>query len=279
MDIPDPDINTNPQIMAWIMDTYSMNKGRSIPGVVTGKPIEIGGSVGRETATGMGLYYVLNALCSKMKIHLNNQDVVIQGFGNVGGNIAEILYEKGCNIIAVSDISGGLYCPTGLNIKDLIKWRDKKRFLSEFTNDQYEFIDNKEILTLKCDILIPAATENQITHKNARDIECKIILEGANGPTTPLADNILEKKGIVVVPDILANAGGVCVSYLEYVQDIHSYFWDLAKINKELKKILISAFEEVYKLSIKKNITLRIASYIIAISKLVKAIEYRGIFP
>jgi glutamate dehydrogenase (NAD(P)+) len=279
MDIPAPDINTNPQIMAWIMDTYSMNKGRSIPGVVTGKPIEIGGSVGRETATGMGLYYVLNALCSKMKIHLNNQDVVIQGFGNVGGNIAEILYEKGCNIIAVSDISGGLYCPTGLNIKDLIKWRDKKRFLSEFTNDQYEFIDNKEILTLKCDILIPAATENQITHKNARDIECKIILEGANGPTTPLADNILEKKGIVVVPDILANAGGVCVSYLEYVQDIHSYFWDLAKINKELKKILISAFEEVYKLSIKKNITLRIASYIIAISKLVKAIEYRGIFP
>jgi len=278
-DIPAPDMNTDAQIMAWIMDTYSMNKGRAIPGVVTGKPIEIGGSVGRETATGMGLFFVLEALCNKMNMDLKNQDVVVQGFGNVGGNIAKILYEKGCNIIAVSDITGGLYAKEGLNINELLEWRDKKKFLKDFQNDNYQFISNKDILILKCDILIPAATENQITQSNAHKIKCKIVLEGANGPTTPDADNILEKKGIIVVPDILANAGGVCVSYFEYIQDIHSYFWNLERINQELKNILVCAFEDTHNLSKEKNVSLRIAAYMIAISRLAKAIELRGIFP
>ncbi|MFX0035224.1 MAG: Glu/Leu/Phe/Val dehydrogenase [Candidatus Hermodarchaeota archaeon] len=279
MDIPAPDINTDPQIMAWIMDTYSMNKGRSVPGVVTGKPLEIGGSVGRETATGMGLFYVLEALCSKIKIDLKSQCIVVQGFGNVGGNIAKILYEKGCKVIAVSDISGGLYCEKGLNIKQLLDWRDKGKYLKDFQKKDYEIVDNEYILTLKCDILIPSAIENQIRHSNAYKINCKVVLEGANGPTTPEADEILNERGIIVVPDILANAGGVCVSYFEYIQDIHSYFWKLERINQELKNILVNAFEEVYNLSLEQKTTLRIASYMIAISRLAKAIELRGIFP
>ncbi|MFX1328113.1 MAG: Glu/Leu/Phe/Val dehydrogenase [Promethearchaeota archaeon] len=279
MDIPAPDINTDPQIMAWIMDTYSMNKGRAVPGVVTGKPLEIGGSVGRETATGMGLFYVLEALCNKIKIDLKSQCIVVQGFGNVGGNIAKILYEKGCKIIAVSDISGGLHCGKGLNIKNLLDWRDKGKYLKNFQNKDYEFVNNEDILTLDCDILIPAAIENQITQSNAYKIKCKIVLEGANGPTSPEADDILNERGIIIVPDILANAGGVCVSYFEYIQDIHSYFWKLERINQELKNILVNTFEDVYDLSIKQKTTLRIASYMIAISRLAKAIELRGIFP
>jgi glutamate dehydrogenase (NAD(P)+) len=279
MDIPAPDINTDPQIMAWIMDTYSMHKGRAIPGVVTGKPIEIGGSVGRETATGMGLFFVLEALCNKMNINLKSQSIVVQGFGNVGGNIAQILYERGCKIIAVSDISGGLYSNRGLKIDELIEWRDGNNFLKDFQNENYKFISNEDILIVKCDILIPAAIENQITQLNANNLKCKIVLEGANGPTTPGADDILNKKGIIVVPDILANAGGVCVSYFEYIQDIHSYFWKLERINQELKNILVSTFEDVYNLSKEENISLRIASYMIAISRLAKAIELRGIYP
>jgi len=279
IDILAPDINTDPQIMAWIMDTYSMHKGRAIPGVVTGKPIEIGGSVGRETATGMGLFFVLEALCNRMKIDLTTQDIVVQGFGNVGGHIANILYEKGCNIIAVSDISGGLYAKEGLNIKELLEWRDLNNFLKDFQSENYRFVSNEEILTLNCDILIPAAIEKQITQLNAHKINCKIVLEGANGPTTPGADIILKKKGIIVVPDILANAGGVCVSYFEYIQDIHSYFWKIDRINQELKNILGSAFDDVYNLSKEKNVTLRIASLMIAISRLAKAVELRGIYP
>jgi glutamate dehydrogenase (NAD(P)+) len=238
MDIPAPDINTDPQIMAWIMDTYSMHKGRAVPGVVTGKPIEIGGSVGRETATGMGLFFILEALCNKMNINLKSQSIVVQGFGNVGGNIAQILYEKGCKIIAVSDISGGLYSNRGLKIGELIEWRDGNNILKDFQNENYKFISNEDILMVKCDILIHAAIENQITQLNANNLKCKIVLEGANGPTTPGADDILKKKGIIVVPDILANAGGVCVSYFEYIQDIHSYFWKLERINQELKKLI-----------------------------------------
>ncbi len=233
IDIPAPDINTNPQIMAWIMDTYSMQRGKSVPGVVTGKPIVIGGSVGRETATGRGLYFILQAICEKLDLDLKSLKIVIQGFGNVGGNIAKILYEEGANVIAVSDISGGLYDEEGLNIKDLLEWRDQKGLLKDFYERDYFFVSNKELLEIECDVLIPASIENQITESNANDIKCKIILEGANGPTTPEADEILKRRGIEVVPDILANAGGVCVSYFEYVQDLQSYFWKLDRINHE----------------------------------------------
>ncbi len=279
IDIPAPDINTNSQIMAWMMDVYSMQKGRSVPGVVTGKPIEIGGSVGRESATGMGLFYIIDALCKKENWSLKSSRVVIQGFGNVGGNIARILYEHGVKVIAISDVSGGLYCKDGLDIENLLQWRDNGGFLNEYDNNNYEFISNEDLLTIQCDILIPAAIENQINISNAEDIDCKAIVEGANGPTTPEADQILRKRKIIVVPDILANAGGVCVSYFEYIQDIHSYFWKLDRIHQELKNILVNTFNDVYLLSKKEKVTLRIAAYMIAINRLARAIELRGIFP
>lgn len=279
IDIPAPDVNTNAQIMAWIMDVYSMQKGRSVPGVVTGKPIEIGGSVGREPATGMGLYFVLQALCEKLNLKLKDLSIIVQGFGNVGGTIAELLYNHGCKILAISDISTGLYCGDGLNIENLLKWTKEGNYLKEYKDNNYKLISNDELLTSKCDVLIPSAIENQITDKNADKIKCKIILEGANGPTTPEADKILYKKGIHVLPDILANSGGVCVSYFEYIQDIHSYFWKLDRINEELKRIIIEAFEETYQISQERKIPLRTAAYIIAVSRIARAIELRGVFP
>ena len=279
IDIPAPDVNTNAQIMAWMMDVYSMQKGRTIPGVVTGKPIEIGGSVGRESATGMGLFYVLESICNKLKFDLKSMSIAIQGFGNVGGWIADILYSYGSKIITVSDISGGIYSEKGLNVKELLEWRNQRKLLKDFNKNNYKHITNEEVLNIKCDVLIPAAIENQITELNADKINCKIVLEGANGPTTPEADKILHKKGIYVVPDILANAGGVCVSYFEFIQDIHSYFWGLDRVNQELKKILVDAFENVYKISKEKNLPLRTAAYIIALSRVAKAVELRGIFP
>jgi glutamate dehydrogenase (NAD(P)+) len=279
IDIPAPDVNTNAQIMAWIMDTYSMNKGRAVPGVVTGKPIEIGGSVGRNSATGRGLYFVIDAMCAKLKTQLETQTIIVQGFGNVGGWIAKLLYERGCKVLAVSDISGGLYYSEGLEINKLLDWTQQGKYLKDFVDKRYKIISNDELLTTKCDILIPAALENQITKDNVDDIKCKIILEGANGPTSPEADQILFKRGIHVIPDILANAGGVCVSYFEYVQDIRAYFWDLDRINRELKRILIEAFEDVYEIYKKKTIPLRTAAYIIAVSRIAKAIELRGIYP
>ncbi|MFX1316648.1 MAG: Glu/Leu/Phe/Val dehydrogenase [Promethearchaeota archaeon] len=279
IDVPAPDINTNAQIMAWIMDVYSMQKGRSIPGVVTGKPIEIGGSVGREPATGVGLYFVLEAVCEKLNLNLETQSIAVQGFGNVGSTIASLLHKEGCKILAVSDISGGIYSANGLDIEKLLKWTQNGNYLTDFNEIKYKMITNAELLATKCDILIPAAIENQITKENADNIKCKIILEGANGPTTPEADDILFKRGIYVVPDILANAGGVCVSYFEYIQDIHSYFWKIDRINKELKRILIEAFEAVYKVSKERNLPLRTAAYILAVTRVAKAIELRGFFP
>jgi len=279
IDIPAPDIGTNAIVMSWVMDTYSMQKGRSIPGVVTGKPIEIGGSVGREPATGMGMFFVLQALCKKMDFDLKSQTIVIQGFGNVGGTIADLLYKEGCKVIAVSDISTGIYCEDGLDIDMLLEWAKEGNYLKDYKSGKYKFINNQELLTSKCDVLIPSAIENQITQANADEIDCKVIVEGANGPTTPEADRILYKKGIRVLPDILANSGGVCVSYFEYIQDINSYFWKLDRINAELKRIIIEAFDETYRISEERQIPLRTAAYIIAVSKIAKAIELRGIFP
>ncbi|MFX1280219.1 MAG: Glu/Leu/Phe/Val dehydrogenase [Promethearchaeota archaeon] len=279
IDIPAPDMNTDAQIMSWVMDVYSMQKGRAVPGVVTGKPIEIGGSVGRNSATGMGLYFVIDAMCNKLNTKLESQSIVVQGFGNVGGWIAKLLYERGCKILAVSDISGGLYSPEGLEVEKLLEWTQKGNYLKDYKEVNYKLITNTELLGTKCDILIPAALENQITKENVENINCKIILEGANGPTTPEADRVLFDKGIFVIPDILANAGGVCVSYFEYVQDIQSYFWDLDRINEELKRILIEAFEDVYKIFKERNIPLRTAAYILAVSRIAKAYDLRGIFP
>ncbi len=276
IDIPAPDMNTDSQTMAWMMDTYSMNKGRTVTGVVTGKPIEIGGSVGRQGATGTGMFFVLEALCKKLNLDLKSMSIVIQGFGKVGSVIAKKLNDFGCKIVAIAEIEGGIYSENGFNIDELIEWKKKGKFLKDFEG---KLINNKELFEIKCDVLIPAATLNQITIDNVNDIDCKIILEGANGPTTPEADEVLNQKGIHVIPDILANSGGVCVSYFEYIQDMNAYFWKLERIYDELKNILLEAFENVYRISKERNISLRTAAYVISVSRIAKAIELRGIFP
>jgi glutamate dehydrogenase (NAD(P)+) len=278
-DIPAPDVGTDAQIMAYMMDTYSMQYGRTIPGVVTGKPIEIGGSPGRTGAAGNGLFFIIERYCEKYNLNLKSMNVVIQGFGKVGSVIAEILWRYGCKILAITELAGGIYCKNGLNIDELIEWRDKGNLLKDFKGDSINSINNEDLFKIKCDLLIPAATENQITEHNAKDLDCKIILEGANGPTTPKADDILNEKGVIIIPDILANGGGVIVSYFEYVQDISSYYWDLERVNKELKKIILNTFENVCEISKEKKVSLRTAAYMIAVSRVAKAIELRGIFP
>lgn len=279
-DIPAPDMKTDSQTMAWMMDVYSMQKGKTIPGVVTGKPIEIGGSVGREGATGTGMYYVIERMCEKLNLDLKSMSVVVQGFGKVGKVISKKLYDHGCKILAIEEYDGGIYSKVGLDVNKLIDWKKKGNLLREFKEDASKpILDNDELFKIKCDILIPAATENQITNANVDIIDCKIILEGANGPTTPVADEILNKKGIIVIPDILANSGGVLVSYFEYIQDIHAYFWDLERINQELKRVLLSAFEDVYQLSQERKISLRMAAYIFAVSRVAEAIRLRGFYP
>jgi len=279
IDIPAPDMNTDGQTMAWVMDSYSMQKGRTIPGVVTGKPVEIGGSVGRRGATGTGMFYVLEELCKKKNFNLKSMSVIIQGFGKVGSVIAKKLYDYGCKILAIQELEGTIYSENGLNIKDLLKWKAEGKLLKSYKNNGAKKIPNEDLFEIKCDILIPAAIENQITKEVAEKINCKIILEGANGPTTTDADVILNSKGIIVIPDILANSGGVCVSYFEYIQDIHAYYWKLNRIYRELKNIILEAFEKIYNLSNEKKTSLRTAAYIIALSRVAKAIELRGIFP
>jgi len=279
IDIPAPDMYTDSTTMAWMMDTYSMQKGRTIPGVVTGKPIEIGGSVGRIDAPGTGMAYILEHLCNKLNYNLKNMKIAIQGFGKVGSVVAKQLFNLSCKIIAVCEKEGGLYSQNGLNIPELMKWKEQGRLLKDYEAKNVITITNDELLHTKCDVLIPAAIENQIFSKNADKIDCKIILEGANSPTTSQADAILNEKGIVIVPDILANSGGVCVSYFEYIQDIHSYFWDLNRINAEMKNIIIRAFEEVDQFSKKMNTTLRTAAFAISANRLAKAHELRGLFP
>jgi glutamate dehydrogenase (NAD(P)+) len=265
--------------MAWMMDTYSMQKGRTIPGVVTGKPIEIGGSIGRSEAPGTGMIYLLQHLCQKLNYNLKNMSVVIQGFGKVGSVVAKELCNNSCNVIAISEEEGGIYSPDGLDINTLIKWKQQGNLLREYEGKGTRPITNAELLSTKCDVLIPAAMENQIYSGNADKIDCKIILEGANSPTTSQADEILEEKGIILVPDIIANSGGVCVSYFEYIQDMHSYFWKLDRVNSEMKTILIDTFEEISKFSKKTDSSLRTAAYAISANRLAKAHELRGLFP
>jgi glutamate dehydrogenase (NAD(P)+) len=279
IDILAPDMNTGEQEMSWILDTYSMNKGRPIPGVVTGKPIEIGGTVGRKDAPGTGMYYILQSLFERENFKLSGSTVAIQGFGKVGSVVAQMLSSVGCKIIAITDSEGGLYSDKGLNVNKLISWKQKGFTLKNFTAQESEVITNEDLFNFKCDILVPAATENQIFSGNADNIDCKIILEGANSPTTSQADTILNQKGIIIIPDILANAGGLCVSYFEYIQDIQSYFWNLERVNNEMKRILLRAFESIINLSKEKSISFRTAAYAIGAERLAKAHELRGLFP
>lgn len=279
IDIPAPDMYTDSTTMAWIMDTYSMQKGRTIPSVVTGKPIEVGGSIGRLEAPGTGIGYLLEHICQKLNYDLKKMKIVIQGFGKVGSVVAKQLCEISCDVIAVSEKQGGIYSPDGLDINEIIKWKQQGNSLKDYNGKNISTITNDELLSLKCDVLIPAAVENQIYSKNADNIDCKIILEGANSPTTSQADAILNEKGVIIVPDILANSGGVCVSYFEYIQDIQSYFWGLDRVNREMKNIIIKTFEDVYNLSKKMNTSLRIAAFAIGAKRLAKAHELRGLFP
>jgi glutamate dehydrogenase (NAD(P)+) len=275
--IPAPDVGTNPQVMGWIMDTYSMGKGHSTPAVVTGKPINIGGSKGRIEATGRGCMINAELATKHVGINLREATIAVQGCGNVGGASAKLLDRKGCRVIAVSDVMGGVYNPKGLDIGNLLIHHKEAGSVVGFKGG--ETITNAELLALKCDILVPAAIEHQIIKENAAAVKARIIIEGANGPTTPDADKILVDNGIFIVPDILANTGGVIVSYLEWVQSLQAFFWDEAEVNKYLEKIMTGAFTEVLEMSQHLKVDMREAAYMLAIKQLADAMEARGIFP
>ena len=278
-DIPAPDVNTNPQVMAWYLDTYSMHVGYTALGVVTGKPVELGGSVGRNEATGRGVAVVTAEACKLLGKDISKATVAVQGFGNVGSFSAKVLQEDfGAKIVAVSDVSAAYYDPKGLDINDLIAYRDSNKGLIE-GYPKAQRIKHEELFELDVDILIPAALENAITEQNADKIKAKLIVEGANGPVTPEADRILRSKGVTIIPDILANAGGVTVSYFEWVQDLQSFFWDLDDVRNKLAKMMRAAFAEVAKTKEKYNTDFRTAAYIVAIDRVAKAVKLRGIYP
>ena len=280
-DIPAPDVGTNAQVMGWIMDTYSMFQGYAVPSVVTGKPIDIGGSVGRNEATGRGVSIIVNEITAKMGINLAETSIAIQGYGNVGGTAATLLYEEACKVVAVSDVSCGLYNPAGLDIPGINNYvrENPSHLLKGYSASGTSEITNAELLTIQADILIPAALENQITEAIAPDVKAKIIVEAANGPTTVEADAILEARGVMLVPDILANAGGVVVSYFEWVQNLQATFWDLPDVNKMLQKIMVKSFNEVWKIKTDKDVSLRMAAYMLSVDRVVEAKKIRGIFP
>ncbi|MHB8483109.1 MAG: Glu/Leu/Phe/Val family dehydrogenase [Nitrospiria bacterium] len=277
IDIPAPDIGTNEQIMAWMMDTYSQHKGYSVPGIVTGKPLSIGGSMGRNAATGQGLVYILAEALKQKGKTLSGKEIVIQGFGNVGSHTAEILYQEGCKIVGVSDAFSGLYNPKGISIPKLIEQVQKKKIISGFSEG--EKITNEDLFSLKCDVLIPAAISNQITQDNARKVECSIVLEGANGPTSLEADVILRDRGIWVIPDILANSGGVTVSYFEWVQGMQNFFWKEKEVKEKLKEVMVGAFLNVFETSRQENVDLRTAALMLGIKRISDAYLARGLFP
>jgi len=276
-DIPAPDVNTNEQIMAWIMDTYSMNRGRTTPGVVTGKSISLGGSLGRADATGRGVFIVSRAIARKFGFSLEGARVAIQGFGNVGGAAARIFTEHGAKVVAVQDDSGTTYNDLGLDIVKLKSFRNTGEALSRFDGGQR--LDSEIFWELPCDFLIPAALEGQITSERALKIQARFVVEGANGPTLPDADAVLRDRNIVVVPDVVANAGGVTVSYFEWVQDISSFFWAEEEINRRLERILIDAFETVWSVAEEKDIPLRTAAYVVACQRVLSARAQRGLYP
>ncbi len=276
-DIPAPDVYTDPQTMAWVMDTYSMTVGYSSLGVVTGKPVSLGGSEGRNEATARGCLFVAQEACRVKRMHLRGATVAVQGFGNAGGIAARLFHEQGAKIIAVSDSRGGIVNPRGLDPIKAIQHKEKHGSVVALPGTSR--IRNEEVLELKCDILIPAALENVITGENAGQIKAKIIAEAANGPVTPMADDILHRKGVFVVPDILANAGGVTVSYFEWVQDLQNFFWEEGEVNKKLETIMKRAFREVHETSQKYRVNMRVAAYILAVGRVAEATMVRGLFP
>ena len=276
-DIPAPDVYTNAQTMAWIMDTFSMTRGTTALGVVTGKPLAVGGSAGRNEATARGCLFVGREALKMKGMALRGARVVVQGYGNAGSIAASLLHAEGAVVIAVSDSRGGIHNPKGLRPDDVMK--HKERTGSVVGYPEAELTSNEAILEIECDLLIPAALENQITAQNAGRIKAKVVAEAANGPTTPAADDILYQNGVFVLPDILANAGGVTVSYFEWVQGLQSFFWREEEVNAKLNEIMTRAFYEVYETSKKYNVHMRTAAYILAVSRVAEATRLRGIFP
>jgi len=276
-DIPAPDVNTNAQVMAWMMDTFSMHRGYTIPGVVTGKPIAIGGSLGRNEATARGAVFTLQQASRLLGLPLPGARVVIQGYGNAGSVAADLLAAEGALIIAVSDSSGGIYNPAGLDPARVGAWKREHATVVGFPGA--DAVSNTEILELDCDILVPAALENQITEQNAPRISARIVAEAANGPTTPEADQILFDRGVFVIPDILCNAGGVTVSYFEWVQDMQSFFWTEQRINESLHEIMDRAFESVHSMSKLHGVHMRTAAYMVGVARVAEATTLRGLYP
>lgn len=278
MDIPAPDMGTTPQMMAWFMDTYSMTVGYSVPAIVTGKPIGIGGSEGRTQATGRG---VIVAMEAALKHHgyttPEDMRVVVQGFGNVGSNAALYASQLGYKVVGVSDVDTGLYNENGLDVEEVASYMSAHRTLTGYAHA--DNVTNQELLELPCDVLIPAAIENQLTERNAPNIHAKFVVEGANGPTTPEADDILNDRGIFVVPDILANSGGVIVSYFEWVQGLQSFFWDEAEVFNQLERIMLDAYERTQQSALDHNVDMRTAAQLTAIQRVADAVDIRGIYP
>jgi len=275
-DVPAPDVNTNERVMAWVMDTYSMHKRHTVTAVVTGKPIEMGGSLGRREATGRGCTIVTLKALARLGMPVKGARVAVQGFGNVGSIAAQLLEQAGCTIVAVSDKTGAVWNAKGLDVADLLAYVRQNKFLAGYPKG--EAIGNEELLTIDCEVLVPAALENVITSKNAANIRARIICEGANGPTTANADRILEEKGVFVIPDILANAGGVTVSYFEWVQDRGGYFWDEETVNQRLEKIMVRSFDEVAAMSDTHTLNMRTGAYMLAIERVAAVHRLRGMY-
>ncbi len=280
-DIPAPDMGTNAQMMAWIMDTISMHRGYTVPAVVTGKPVNIGGSLGRVDATGRGVMLMVREIARHLGRDLNGLRVVIQGFGNVGSTAALLLNQSGCTVVGVSDATGGYYRPAGLDIPAMRTFTNRHSFrmLEGYSDPEVERISGAALLELDCDVLIPAAIENQITQQNAERIRARMIIEAANGPTTPVADQILSERGVMVVPDVLANAGGVIVSYFEWVQGLQEFFWDERDVNEKLDRIIVGAFNQVWQMATERRLTLRTAAYLLAVQRVADANQTRGVYP
>ncbi len=278
-DVPAPDVGTNAQVMAWIMDTYSQQVGFAVPGVVTGKPLSIGGSLGREDATGRGVVYVTLEAMRRLGLQIEGATVAVQGFGNVGSHTARIMQESGARVIAVCDRSGGLYNSKGLDIPELIQRYRFDGHVSFRDIKMGDWVSNEELLALECTVLVPAALSEEITQKNAGKVRCKILAEGANGPTTLEADRILGDKGVVIIPDILANAGGVIVSYLEWVQDAQRFFWKETDIQERLRDIIGAAFERTWESTVNQKVPMRMAALMRGIDEVARAHLARGLYP
>jgi glutamate dehydrogenase (NAD(P)+) len=276
-DIPAPDVNTNSQTMAWIMDTYSMHVGYTVPGVVTGKPIALGGSEGRNEATARGAVFCIVDAATHLGMDLGKARVAVQGFGNAGSIAARLIRDEGATVVAVSDSTGGIHAPAGLDVNRVIAWKKEHGTVQGFPGASD--ITNAQVLEVDCDILIPAALENQITARNAGKIKAKIVAEAANGPTTPEADEILYRNGVFTVPDILCNAGGVTVSYFEWVQDLNRDFWNEDQVNQKLKGIMVKAFQDTLAMSLKEQVNMRTAAYLLAVQRVADATAMRGLYP